>query len=68
MSTEGQHRQHTEGQDPQHISIERMRQVIIDCTGEFTTLEQAHVESCNSCLHLFGQLMMSSWDEYTLGS
>jgi len=57
-----------EGQNGKHIPIERMRQVIIDCSGEFTSLEQEHVESCNSCLHLFGQMMMSSWDEYTLGS
>jgi hypothetical protein len=54
-----------EGQDWAHVSLERMRYIINDGSAEFTTQEQVHVESCNSCLHLFGQLMDSSWDDYT---
>jgi hypothetical protein len=55
----------TEGQDVQHVPVERMRYIINDGSADFTTQEQLHVESCNSCLHLFGQLMDSSRDEYT---
>jgi len=51
----------TEGHK-QHIPIDRMREVIIDGGVEFASAEQAHVESCDSCLHVFAQLMMSNWD------
>jgi hypothetical protein len=43
----------------QHISTERMRQFITDRSATLTVEEQDHVLSCDSCLHEYGDLLLS---------
>ena len=50
----------------QHIQIDRLQQVAVDCYAMLTDVEQEHVASCTECLAVFEAFVMTTrafWNE-----
>ena len=45
--------------DTEHIPIERMQKVLAVCDYFLTEPEEEHIQTCEECLRLFGDLVMT---------